>query len=32
MEVFRNIPREDLKRRFRPRLEEVVPSKRDFIR
>ncbi len=36
MEVFSNIPREDLKRacsRFRPRLEEeVVAAKCDFIR
>jgi hypothetical protein len=34
MEVFSNIPREDLKRacsRFRPRLEEVVAAKCDFI-
>jgi hypothetical protein len=34
MEVFINIPREDLKRacsRFRPRLEEVIASKCDFI-
>jgi hypothetical protein len=35
MEVFSNIPREDLKRacsHFRPRLEEVVTAKCDFIR
>jgi hypothetical protein len=35
MEVFSNIPREDLKRAcssFRPRLEEVVAAKCDFIR
>jgi hypothetical protein len=35
MEVFSNIPREDLKRarsHFRPRLEEVVAAKCDFIR
>jgi hypothetical protein len=34
MEVFSNIHREDLKRacsRFRPRLEEVVAAKCDFI-
>jgi hypothetical protein len=34
MEVFSSIPREDLKRtcsRFRPRLEEVVAAKWDFI-
>jgi hypothetical protein len=34
MEVFSSIPREDLKRtcsRFRPRLEEVVADKCDFI-
>jgi hypothetical protein len=35
MEVFSSIPREDLKRAcsgFRPRLEEVVTAKCDFIR
>jgi hypothetical protein len=35
MEVFSNIPREDLKRacsRFRPRVEKVVAAKCDFIR
>jgi hypothetical protein len=35
MEVFSNIPREDLKRACRPflsRLEEVVAAKCDFIR
>jgi hypothetical protein len=35
MEVFSNIPREDLNRacsRFWPRLEEVVVAKCDFIR
>jgi hypothetical protein len=35
MEVFSNIPREDLKRacsRFRPRLEEIVAAKCDFIK
>jgi hypothetical protein len=35
MEVFGNIPREDLKRacsHFRPRLEKVVAAKCDFIR
>jgi hypothetical protein len=35
MKVFSSIPREDLKRacsRFRPRLEEVVAAKCDFIR
>jgi hypothetical protein len=35
MEVFSNIPREDLKRacsRFWPRLEGVVVAKIDFIR
>jgi hypothetical protein len=34
MEVFSSIPREDLKRacsRFRPRLEEVVVAKCDFV-
>jgi hypothetical protein len=35
MEVFRNIPTEDLKRacsRFRSRLEEVVAAKGNFTR
>jgi hypothetical protein len=35
MEVFSNIPMEDLKKaysRFWPRLEEVVAAKCDFIR
>jgi hypothetical protein len=35
MEVFSNIPREDLKRAcscFRPRLEKVVSAKCDFLR
>jgi hypothetical protein len=35
MEVFSNIPTEDLKRacsRFRSKLEEVVAAKDDFIR
>jgi hypothetical protein len=35
MEVFSSIPREDLKRAcscFRPRLQEVVAAKCDFIR
>jgi hypothetical protein len=34
MEVFSNIPREELRRacsRFRSRLEEVVTAKGDFI-
>jgi hypothetical protein len=35
IEVFSNIPREDLKRacsRFRPRLEKVAAAKCDFLR